>query len=108
MIKVFYLIDFFVFYLLDIILGAIRVAFDVVTPTKHSTPGVVKIPLKADTDFEISLLSNLITFSPGSMVIDVDPDRSHIYVHVMFLENKEQWKKDFKLKFESRVLRILR
>ena len=79
-----------------------------ITRKSLSSPGIIKFPLTAKTDFEIALLSNLITFSPGSMVVNVDKDRSHLYIHLMFLENKDEAIKTFKEKFESRVLRILR
>jgi multicomponent Na+:H+ antiporter subunit E len=106
--KLIYLIDFIVFYFWDLILGALKIASDVVTPKDLSSPGIMKFPLRASTDFEITLLSNLITFSPGSMVIDLDEDRKHLYIHLMFLSNKDQAIKDFSEKFEQRVLRILR
>lgn len=106
--KLFYIIEFIGFYLWDLIIGAVKIAYDIITLKDKSSPGVVKFPLKAKTDFEIALLSNLITFSPGSMVIDIDKDRSHLYIHVMFLDNSENWKNNFQDHFEARVLRILR
>jgi multicomponent Na+:H+ antiporter subunit E len=106
--KIFYLIDFLIFYVGDLVLGALRVAQDVITPQKLSTPGIIKFPLTAKSDFEIALLSNLITFSPGSMVVDIDEDKSHLYIHIVFLENKDEAIQTFKEKFEARVLKVLR
>ena len=106
--KLIYLIDFVLFYMLDVLSGALRVALDVITPHQMASPGVVKFPIEVESDLEIALLSNLITFSPGSMVIDIDPDRSHLYIHVMFLGDPDKWKENFKKNFEARVLRILR
>ncbi len=106
--RIYYLLDFLVFYIWDLILGALKIALDVITRKNMSSPGIIKFPLEANKDFEIALLSNLITFSPGSMVIDIEPDRSYLYIHIMFLEDKEEAKKVFKEEFEARVLRILR
>jgi multicomponent Na+:H+ antiporter subunit E len=106
--KLIYLIDFIFYYFRDLIRGAFKVANDVVTPKDLSSPGIIKVPLLATTDFEIALLSNLVTFSPGSMVVDIDKDRSHLYIHLMFLSDKDEAIKDFKENFEQRVLRILR
>jgi multicomponent Na+:H+ antiporter subunit E len=108
MIKIYYIFDFLIFFFWDLTLGAFRVASDVVTKKELSSPGIIRFPLKAETDFEIGLLSTLITFSPGSMVIDIDEDRSHLYIHIMFLLDKDQAIKEFRDKFEARVLRILR
>jgi len=106
--KVFFLIDFIIFYLWDLILGALKIAIDIITPRNLSSPGIIKMPLEASSDFEITLLSNLITFSPGSMVVDIDPDRKNLYIHLMFLTNRKESIRTFKEKFEKRVLRILR
>ena len=106
--KIWYLIDFLIFYFWDLTLGALRVAQDVVTTKSLSSPGIIWFPLSAKSDFEIALLSNLITFSPGSMVVDVDRNRSHLHIHLMFLKDKDEAILKFKEKFEARVLRILR
>ncbi|AYF43834.1 MULTISPECIES: Na+/H+ antiporter subunit E [Halobacteriovorax] len=106
--KLWYILQFVVLYLWDLSLGALRVAQDVITPKDLSSPGIIKFPLEVKTDFEIALLSNLITFSPGTMVIDLAPDNSYLYIHMMFLENEEDAIKEFKEQIESRVLRILR
>ncbi|MFG1492720.1 Na+/H+ antiporter subunit E [Halobacteriovorax sp. GFR7] len=106
--RLWYIFEFVILYLWDLTLGALRVAQDVVTPKNLSTPGIIKFPLEVQSDFEIALLSNLITFSPGTMVIDLDADKSHLYIHMMFLENEEEAIQEFKEVIESRVLRILR
>ena len=106
--RIVYVFDFLIFYIWDLILGALRIALDVITRKNMSSPGIIKFPLEANKDFEIALLSNLITFSPGSMVVDIEPDRSYLYIHMMFLEDKEEAIQVFKKEFEARVLRILR
>lgn len=106
--KLWYILQFIILYLWDLSLGALRVAQDVVTPKDLSSPGIIKFPLEAKSDFEIALLSNLITFSPGTMVIDLEPDRSFLYIHVMFLESEADAIEEFKTHIEGRVLRILR
>ncbi|WP_412463293.1 Na+/H+ antiporter subunit E [Halobacteriovorax sp. RT-2-6] len=106
--RLWYFLEFIILYLWDLTLGAFRVAQDVVTPQNLSTPGIIKFPLEVQSDFEIALLSNLITFSPGTMVIDLDADKKHLFIHMMFLENEEEAIKEFKEVIESRVLRILR
>lgn len=106
--KIFYFLEFTIFYFWDLALGAFKIAADVITPKNLSSPGIIRMPLEASTDFEITLLSNLITFSPSSMVIDIDHDRKHLHIHLMFLKNQEESIHDFKENFERRVLRILR
>jgi multicomponent Na+:H+ antiporter subunit E len=69
---------------------------------------VVAIPLEASTDVEITLLANLVTLTPGSLSIDVSPDRGCLFVHAMFVENPDQLRSDIKQGFERRVVELLR
>ena len=66
---------FAVFYIWELILANLRVAYDVMTPKPRIRPGVLAIPLDAKTDAEITLLANLITLTPGSVSLDVSSDR---------------------------------
>ncbi len=107
-VKVPRLLGFAGFYLLEVVRANIRVAIDVVTPASTRSPGVVAVPLDASTDAEITLLANLITMTPGSLVIDVSDDRSVLYVHSMFLDDPEAFCQGIKDDFERRVLELLR
>lgn len=102
------LVRFIGFYLLEVVRANLRVAFDVVTPTSYARPGVVAVPLDARTDAEITLLSNLITMTPGSLAVDVADDRSVIYVHAMFVEDPDEIRRQIKDDLERRVLELLR
>ena len=95
---------FFVFYFLyELVLANLRVAWDVVTLEHYMKPAILAIPLEARSDLEITLLGNLISLTPGSLCLDVSNDRTFMYVHVMYLEEPEDFKK-----FEARLLRVLR
>ncbi len=57
---------------------------------KHiSRPGIIGVPLSAQTDLEIMLVANLISLTPGTLSIDMSEDKK-LYVHVMFLDNVER------------------
>ena len=102
------LVRFVGFYLVEVVRSNIRVAVDVVTPASRAQPGIVAVPLDARTDVEITLLANLITMTPGSLSIDVADDRSVIYVHSMFVDDPEVFRRTIKDDFERRVLELLR
>ena len=57
---------------------------------------------------EITLLSNLISMTPGSLAIDVADDRSVIYVHSMFVDDPDELRRAIKDDLERRVLELLR
>jgi multicomponent Na+:H+ antiporter subunit E len=102
------LIGFSLFYIWELIVANVRVAYDVVTPAAMRDPAVVAVPLDARTDFEIMLLANLITLTPGTLSLDLSPDRQTLYVHAMFVEDPEEFRREIKDGFERRVLDLLR
>ncbi|MBA2745188.1 MAG: Na+/H+ antiporter subunit E, partial [Flavisolibacter sp.] len=61
------MISFFFFFLKELIKANLQVAYDVITPKFYMEPGIVKIPLDAKTDLEITLLANLISLTPGTL-----------------------------------------
>lgn len=102
------LISFFFFFLYELIKANIQVAYEVVTPKLQMTPGIVKFPLSAKTDMEITLLANLISLTPGTLSLDVMEDRKYLYVHSMYIENKETFIADIKNGFERKLLEVMR
>lgn len=103
--KVILFIGFFLFELLK---ANLEVAYGVVSPKFHMTPGIVRVPLEAQTNLEITLLANLITLTPGTLSLDVSDDKKVLYVHTMYLTDKEKFVKSIKNGFERRLLEILR
>lgn len=101
-------LGFAVFYLWELLLANLRVAYDVVTRTHHMRPGILAIPLDARTDAEITLLANLITLTPGTLSLDVSPDRRTLYIHAMYIDDVELFRRRLKEQLERRVLELFR
>jgi multicomponent Na+:H+ antiporter subunit E len=80
-------IRFVALYLADLISSSIRVAHDVVTPTSYFRPAVVELPLLAETDAEIAAIANLITLTPGTLVVGVAEGPPRLRVHLMYLDD---------------------
>ncbi|SIS88219.1 Na+/H+ antiporter subunit E [Belliella pelovolcani] len=102
------LIGFVFFFLYELIKANIEVAYDVITPRHYMEPGIVKIPLDAKSDLEITLLANLITLTPGTLSLDVSDDRKVLYVHAMYVKDREEFVANIKNGFERRLLEITR
>lgn len=102
------IISFMLFFIYELLKANLQVAFDVVTPKFYMTPGIVRVPLEAETDLEITLLANLITLTPGTLSLDVSDDRKVLYVHAMYVTDKQEFIQDIKNGFERRLLEILR
>ena len=96
------------FFLWELLLANLRVAHDVLTPRHYMRPGVIAVPLDAETDNEITMLSNLLTLTPGTLSLDVSVDRKVLYVHAMYIDDAEDVRRKIKDGFERRVLEVLR
>ncbi|MGO1244028.1 MAG: Na+/H+ antiporter subunit E [Sphingobacterium sp.] len=101
-------ISFLFYFLYELLKANIQVAFDVVTPRYFFKPGIVKYPLSAKTDFEINLLTTMLSLTPGTLILDVSEDKKTIYIHVMYLTDPETFVKETKTGLERRMLSILR
>lgn len=94
----------------EMALAQFRVAYDILTPAHRSSPGIVGIPLDARTDAEIAILACLISLTPGTVSLDLSPDRHVLYVHVMFIPggDSETIRRDIKHNLERRLLELMR
>lgn len=77
------------YFLYDLCISSIRVAYDVLTPTDYSNPAILEMPLDVKSDIEILLVTNLISLTPGTLSLDVTPDRKTLIVHAMFADDPD-------------------
>jgi multicomponent Na+:H+ antiporter subunit E len=96
------------YFLYELVHANVRLARDVATPKLGMNPGIVSVPLDANSNAEIFLLAALVNLTPGSVALDVSSDRKHLYVHVMYMTDPEQARAEIKNGFERRVLHLLR
>lgn len=101
-------IAFIFFFLKELIKANVQVAYDVITPRFYMKPGIIRIPLSVKTDLEITLLANLITLTPGTLSLDVSDDKKVLYVHAMYIKDKEKFIGGIKNGFEKKIIEILR
>lgn len=99
-------ISFLFFFIYELIKANIEVAYEVMSPGLGMTPGIVAVPLDVTTDFQITMLANLITLTPGTLAMDVSEDRKVLYVHSMYIKDKDEFIKGIKNGFEKRIILI--
>jgi multicomponent Na+:H+ antiporter subunit E len=88
-VRVYRIIRLTLFFLWELLVSSVRVAWDVVTPTHYSNPRIVEMPLDVESDIEILLVTTLISLTPGTLSLDVTPDRKTLIVHAMFADDPE-------------------
>jgi multicomponent Na+:H+ antiporter subunit E len=87
----------------ELSLSAIKVAILVVRPNMRLRPGIFAFPLSLTRDFEITLLANLITLTPGTLSVDVSEDRKTLYVHALDCHDPAAEKRSISNGFERRI-----
>lgn len=96
-------------FLYELVMSAIRVAKIVCTPDISGLqPGIIAYPLTVDRDFEITLLANLITLTPGTLSVDVSEDRKVLYVHCVDVPDVDATIADIREAFERKILEAFR
>ncbi|MQB43747.1 Na+/H+ antiporter subunit E [Rhizobium sp. ICMP 5592] len=95
-------------FLRELAKSAWAVAVTVMSPKMDVKPGIFAFPLTVDRDFEIALLANLITLTPGTLSVDVSEDRKTLYVHALDCSDPEAVKHDIAEGFERRILEAFR
>lgn len=101
-------IKLFIVFLYQLLTGSLQVVWDVITPTHLSEPAIIKIPLTVTSDFEIMILANIVSLTPGSLTLDVSDDRQFLIVHAMFSRDQQSVIDDIKNTLERRILEVTR
>ncbi|MEQ6916941.1 Na+/H+ antiporter subunit E [Halomonas aquatica] len=99
------LIRFVGFFLKELVMANLKVSYDIVTPPWYMKPGVIAMPLKASSEFEIALVANLISLTPGTLSLDVSDDRRVLYIHAMFLDDEQELRRSLAV-LERRALEL--
>ncbi len=102
------ILNFGFYFMWEIIKANYQLTYDILTPTHKMNPAIIGIPMDAKSDIEIALLANLITLTPGTLTIDVSTDKKTIYVHTMYLKDKQSFIDEIKLGLEQKILQIVR
>jgi len=96
-----------VFIIREFLMANARMAVDVIRPVRDLRPGIVAVPLDVETDFEILVLTTLISLTPGTLAVDISDSGKVLYVHVMHVTSAEAARDSIKEEFERRVMRVL-
>jgi multicomponent Na+:H+ antiporter subunit E len=77
---------YFIFYFVPVFIwecfkANLNVAYRVIHPNLPINPGIVKVRTKLKIDVALTLLSNAITLTPGTLVVDIDKTNGILYVH---------------------------
>jgi multicomponent Na+:H+ antiporter subunit E len=97
-----------ILFLYELMASAVRVALVVVRPdmSKAVRPAIVAVPLSVKSEAEITLLANLITLTPGTLSVDVSADKSVLYVHALYMDDRDAMIADIANGFEKKIREV--
>lgn len=100
------LLEFAVFYLREVILSNLRVAYDVLTPRKLMQPAIISITTEGLTDRQLLVLMNTITMTPGTLSLDTEEATQRLYIHGMYLDNPTEAAKELEHNYLKRIRNV--
>ena len=104
--KLVYAIWFVVLYGWEVIYSTLRLAQLVLSPRLSLTPCFVEVPLDLKGEMPRFLFACLISMTPGSMSVGLDPDREVLQVHLLDAPDEAAAIDEIKTVFEKPLIRI--
>lgn len=96
------------FFVRELLLSALNVAWLVLQPKIRLHPTFVSYPLTVTTDIQITLLAYLITLTPGTLSVEVSDDRRELVIHALDVADEDVLISRVAAGFEARVLGVTR
>lgn len=95
-------------FLKELVLANIQVLKIALSPKLEMRPAFFALPTELTQDWEIVLLSSLITLTPGTVVVHVSDDAKTLYVHAIDMDDVDDAINAIKNSFEKAILEVSR
>ena len=92
----------------ELILSNISVLQVVLRPKMNIRPMIFALPTDLEHDWEITLLSSLITLTPGTIVLNVSDDQKTLYIHAIDVDDVDDAIDSIKNSFEKAIKEVSR
>ncbi|MCP5152903.1 MAG: Na+/H+ antiporter subunit E [Ectothiorhodospiraceae bacterium] len=92
----------------DIVVANVQVAAVVLGPRRRVRSGFVRVPLDLDDDFAITVFASTISLTPGTVSVELAPDRDALYVHYLSEDDPDALVHTVKARYERRIMEVFR
>jgi multicomponent Na+:H+ antiporter subunit E len=106
--RVWAVIKLFFLFIKELVLSNITVLKLVLKPKVNIKPGIFALPTDLQKDWEIMLLGNLITLTPGTLTVDVSDDNKVLYIHAVHIDDVKDSVDSIKNTFEKAIMEVSR
>lgn len=106
--KVGQVVRFATFFLHELIVANLQVARLVLRRRLQIRPGIVALPLDARSDAEVTLVSNLLSLTPGTLSLEVSHQGRVLLIHGLDVDDEREFVRKIKAGLEARALEVTR
>ncbi|MFO1445355.1 Na+/H+ antiporter subunit E [Bacillus sp. Bva_UNVM-123] len=106
--KVFAVLNLGFIFIKELILSNISVLKVILKPKLEIKPGIFALPTVLEKEWEVTILANLITLTPGTLVVDVSEDNKILYIHAIDIDDAEDAINSIKGTFEKAIMEVSR
>lgn len=95
-------------FLKELLMSSIQVLRIVLRPNMNLKPAIFELETELTEDWEITLLSALITLTPGTLVVGISNDQKRLFIHALDFEDIDNAVSSIKDTFERAILEVSR
>lgn len=95
-------------FLKELLMSSIQVLRIVLKPNMNLKPAIFELETELKEDWEITLLSALITLTPGTLVVGISNDQKRLFIHALDFEDIDDAVNSIKDTFERAILEVSR
>ncbi|MDF2927486.1 MAG: monovalent cation/H+ antiporter subunit [Paenibacillaceae bacterium] len=106
--KIIAIVKLFMLFIVELFKSTVVVALLVTRPKLNIQPGIFRSETILKTDLEITLLSALMTLTPGSVIMEIDPRAGVMFIHAMDASDYRNNITKTMRKFENAIIEVMR
>ena len=100
------ILRFLIVVLWDILVASFTVARLSLGPLSKLRPRFVRIPVTLADDFALTALTSTISLTPGTVSAEIAPDREHILIHALDVDDEAALVRTIKERYEAPIKEI--
>lgn len=106
--RFFAMVKLFLLFVRESIVSSVAIIREVIRPQIKVSPGIFKMETDLESDLEITLLALLLTLTPGSVVMEVSPNKKVFYLHALSLPDSKEAVFKSQKKYEKAIKEVTR
>lgn len=101
-----YGLQLFFRFLFQVVLSGTATAWLIVRPRKRPIPGLIRMTYSNLSDLGVSIMGCMISLTPGTTTIDIDPDRGELLIHLLDITDASDKVDGIRREFERPLQRM--